>query len=1169
MEAYAIPAGSAYIHEISKEVKYSNSADNNGNAINEAMADALTYLRDLYSDDQSDEDRVATIVVQDGLYLGGLNLSEEGEDNVLANLIKELLGVKNSSSKGGQLTIRIVAHDAIVEDEQGKIVEINAQSEGNVKLEGGININIDGLNTMLAGLYLSTRDTVSIKNAGSVVYYGTQQDDTINLSVSDIAGSTEAGSIHIKVDSGSGNDTVTLEVRRKPTVLASVEVIQEQIDTLSQLPSLINVDTSFEDVLPYINTLKNILVEGINGSQGNPATVGVDVKLGEGEDVGSIKIIDTSDVIMSLLSNTDTDGNPLYTFGFAVDMGAANVRMDGGDGEDRLSISGGRDFSFAQDFLKAAVDFVTGELDGKTLPASSIVLDGGKGDDLITVDTTTPFAAWGSTGIEVKDQAGFDRLHLTGKLNNSIDEDNRISINTDGTEITIEALAQITLLGDLTDNALHLDFTKCFKILFRYIEALTDALLNKRTVAVEDLSSGDTLQSFTNYLVTPSNEKREVEIKLEEGNSEIKEVSYQIVNFDLNTLNVRMPENGVLFSNIILTDDLSQPISGKLGIDRLNAEGLNLLVIGEQIDVFGSISAKNVILSAYGEDEALAAFETTIVEDDLSSDDNIEIELGLYKANRDIYIIIAENQKVHAEQVIDLNAQLILNKGFIPGEEILSGLTGQDFNPVTLKFGNADITIYGNLSAGGYIHARSDVEITIDATNELLSIGVPITLAVSTGHSQVTVGKMATLISGEQGQAGILISANSVNDLVAYTMGGAIPFSISLSVVEFETIAQITDYARINAGGALKVLASSIVDGTSYATGKPSIAWNVAPQSGVFIAGNFVFNTTKAIINGNAAVSAKDDVVVNAFSDVRASTVSLAIPLNDKSVSEQLTPFNGISFIAKLFGIDGFYGKVFGVITGSGNVSQIFKDATASAGAEGGTQLMGALGIAYIDNANLAKVDAKSVTTPAAILVHATGSSVSDLRADGSLYRTPSLISANGPYASMETPPKNAIGAAIAIEVFLHSNEASISGGTVRAKDLRVKAQTLNATSEAVSKAGHTPDQYQTKLGIGGAVTVHVANVYNSAVLSNAASYDISGGDVEVISTGSGRYTTVADASGKRARQSIHVGGIRIPVVPAFQMTANSAGVGAGIAVEVINIDAIAQIEDGISFGEA
>ena len=531
VEAYAIPAGSAYIHEISKEVKYNNSVDNNGNAINEAMKDALTYLLD-----HAEAERVATIVVQDGLYLGGVDLRDEGENTGLASLITKLLGVEDGNPANGELTIRVVAHDAIVEDDQGNIVAINAESQGNVKLEGGININIneiDGLNILFAGLYLSTRDAVNIKNADSVAYYGTQQNDTINLSVSNITGSTGEGQPHIMVDSGAGNDTVTLEVRRKPNVSATVKVNQEQLDTLSQVPSLFSTDTKFDDVRPLMEALQKTLVEGIEGSQGDPATVDVDVKLGAGEDVGSIKLIDASDVIMSLFQ-TDAEGNSFCEFGFAVDMGATNVIMDGGDGEDRLSVSGGRDFSFAQDFLKAAVDFVTGQLDGKTLPTSSVTLDGGEGDDLITADTTTPFAAWGSTNITVNDQAGYDRLHLTGKLNNNLNENERISIDSAGTEITINALAQIILLGDLTDDALHLDFTKCFKILFQYIEALTDALLNKRTVALENQNSVDTLQSFTNYVVTLKTEDRVVE--KEEGKSET--VSYKIINFDLDDLNV-------------------------------------------------------------------------------------------------------------------------------------------------------------------------------------------------------------------------------------------------------------------------------------------------------------------------------------------------------------------------------------------------------------------------------------------------------------------------------------------------------------------------------------------------------------------------------------------------------------------------------------------------------
>ena len=98
----------------------------------------------------------------------------------------------------------------------------------------------------------------------------------------------------------NGNDTVTLEVRRSPNVSATVDVTQEQVNILSKVPSLVNPGTTYEDVQPILKELTEILTKGINGSQGAPATVGVDVKLGAGEDVGSIKLIDASDVIMSL-----------------------------------------------------------------------------------------------------------------------------------------------------------------------------------------------------------------------------------------------------------------------------------------------------------------------------------------------------------------------------------------------------------------------------------------------------------------------------------------------------------------------------------------------------------------------------------------------------------------------------------------------------------------------------------------------------------------------------------------------------------------------------------------------------------------------------------------------------------------------------------------------------
>jgi hypothetical protein len=64
---------------------------------------------------------------------------------------------------------------------------------------------------------------------------------------------------------------------------------------------------------------------------------------------------------------------------------------------------------------------------------------------VITVDTTAAFPSFRGVTVDVAGGAGFDRLHLTGKLNDRIDAASRITGNT--SELTIEALAEIPSWG--------------------------------------------------------------------------------------------------------------------------------------------------------------------------------------------------------------------------------------------------------------------------------------------------------------------------------------------------------------------------------------------------------------------------------------------------------------------------------------------------------------------------------------------------------------------------------------------------------------------------------------------------------------------------------------------------------------------------------------------------
>ena len=143
---------------------------------------------------------------------------------------------------------------------------------------------------------------------------------------------------------------------------------------------------------------------------------------------------------------------------------------------------------------------------------------------------------------------------------------------------------------------------------------------------------------------------------------------------------------------------------------------------------------------------------------------------------------------------------------------------------------------------------------------------------------------------------------------------------------------------------------------------------------------------------------------------VHASTVSIAIPSTDAGVMEQLTVPKGISFVEKAIGIQGVGGQGFfsktnvvKSITGSNLLGNQFADATKSAGPGGVTQLMGALALSYVESNTEAVIDTDgTVSSRGRVLLRSHGETVSYLRADGSLYKTPTVV----PGVTMEDPPK-------------------------------------------------------------------------------------------------------------------------------------------------------------------
>jgi hypothetical protein len=96
-EPYAIPEGSAYlmINGIKvTDITYVNDA--NRNAIQNAVVDAVQYA--------SSELKQVTVVVQKGVYQGGLDMSGEDDQSTLGTLIKGLLDEALKREEGKRIT---------------------------------------------------------------------------------------------------------------------------------------------------------------------------------------------------------------------------------------------------------------------------------------------------------------------------------------------------------------------------------------------------------------------------------------------------------------------------------------------------------------------------------------------------------------------------------------------------------------------------------------------------------------------------------------------------------------------------------------------------------------------------------------------------------------------------------------------------------------------------------------------------------------------------------------------------------------------------------------------------------------------------------------------------------------------------------------------------------
>jgi len=153
-------------------VVYIRTTENEShNAIEKAVTKALSEI--------DNNSRFVTIRVTEGDYDGDLNITSDMLSNTLSDAQKE--EIKNN------FTLYILSegsYEPLTEEEVAagrKFIRedsINADSDSVATLNG--NINIEGINVVLAGIYMSLENTIKVKNA-AFTYYGSSDGDNVNI----------------------------------------------------------------------------------------------------------------------------------------------------------------------------------------------------------------------------------------------------------------------------------------------------------------------------------------------------------------------------------------------------------------------------------------------------------------------------------------------------------------------------------------------------------------------------------------------------------------------------------------------------------------------------------------------------------------------------------------------------------------------------------------------------------------------------------------------------------------------------------------------------------------------------------------------------------------------------------------------------------------------------
>ncbi len=818
----------------------------------------------------------------------------------------------------------------------------------------------------------------------------------------------------------------------------------------------------------------------------------------------------------------------------AIDLNLADgatAQVAGGDGNDCIS--------------------VTGEDSGE--PATGpgqVAIDGGEGDDIITLDTSLTNATTADTTVLIDGGEGFDKLELTGALDSDATH-TASRFGDDNDKATIAA-------GTTPSTTMNINAES--------VEAYTDTLENKNTVELTGSSvyQIDDVLDFTDYIIQ---------------------------NYLGGNVSILLPAGSSPFlSNLIFEND-------SLTLDSVNADELNILIKGQDITIDGNITGKNITIVTQDTDvqaEFSTDFNSSVIPD-------AAVEFSLFDFYTNASITINASARLFATETIKLISESTQTQPLVPdltalkekieeleavaddlgnpeheqAQEKLDSLKALLINPnfVNVKVGSATITILGYLLAADISASASALTIMAVTNEDLAEWYIPLGVCVAAVEALVTVGGNASLTST---LGGVDLNAAAAVAVTTNSVTGAIPFSLALSVVVADAHVVVMNSAAISAlSGDVVMHASGDVQVETISTSDEDP--EEPASSGGYFAISIVLQDVAAAALGNASIAANS---ISLTSDANEVVVTHALSNNEAAEQEtepgeeEESDFSLTDIIQLIIGLfdqltddsepmvseEGCNGvdDAKDQLSPSGEEDEddlglnnlfheedgneeddedlglagLFDEGTAGAGGQEGasnssSQIVGALAVTYASNLNNA-----AIVTGGNIL------SGGALALEANALQTITTVADGSPIEGQEPgdPASTAIGIGVGVGVVDYSNTAYLQAGAAACSDISVVANSEDVSSDTEAIAGMS----ECNIGIAGAVAVQIVSALTNARIGSDVTVD--GGDVVVAASQSSNFTTIANAMSDDG--------------------ADKLGVGAGIVIAIIGVDVNAVIED-------